>query len=91
MSYQVILELPKNSFIRIGRGSGNVRWIRKSIFKSTIIPKDTPHNRMVAISILQGWFEREFAKKYQRSTMSIDIPASQFIITVREVKKKEEK
>ena len=62
MSYQVILELPKNSFIRIGRGSGNVRWIRKSIFKSTITPKDTPYNRMTAISILQGWFEREFAK-----------------------------
>lgn len=89
MSYQVILELPKNSFIRIGRGSGNVRWVRKSIFKSTIMPKDTPKNRIIAISIVQGMFEREFAKKYHRSTMSIDIPASQFIITVREVKEKD--
>lgn len=87
MKIQVIVELPKNSKIKIGR-SKNPITIRSGevMFKSRVIKNNDAKSYYSAITNLNELFVKEFAKKLRHSTYEVYIPESQYKITLREIK-----
>lgn len=87
MEIQVIVELPKNSKIKIGR-SKNPITIRSGevMFKSRVIKNNDVKSYFSAIANLNELFVKHFAKKLRYPTYEVYIPESQYKITLREIK-----